>query len=123
MLLQLGDVPFGSFDFGARFGGEFRIVDGDEFARLTQIVVKPLEAIRQRDHLLESLVLASQGGEQLSVADRLGIGQLLLNGGGTLNRRREPCSDAQVVFFPPTAYFWRKRSTRPAVSTSFCLPV
>jgi hypothetical protein len=50
-------------------------------------------------------MFATQGGEQLSVAERFGIAQLPLDGGGTLYRRRETCSNAQVVFFPPTAYF------------------
>jgi hypothetical protein len=68
------------------------------------------------------LMLAAQGCAQFRVAKRPGIGQLLFDGGGPFDRRRETCADAQAVFFPP-AYFWRKRSTRPAVSTSFCLPV
>jgi hypothetical protein len=67
-------------------------------------------------------VLAPQRGEQLAVAERLWIAKFALDSGGPLDRRRETCADAQVFFFPP-AYFWRKRSTRPAVSTSFCLPV
>ena len=67
-------------------------------------------------------MLAAEGRTKLCVAERFWIGEFLLDGGGTLNRRRETGPDAQVVFFPP-AYFWRKRSTRPAVSTSFCFPV
>jgi hypothetical protein len=31
----------------------------------------------------------------------------------------EATANTQLVF----PYFWRKRSTRPAVSTSFCFPV
>ena len=36
-----------------------------------------------------------------------------------LERARQPVADAQAL----VPYFWRKRSTRPAVSISFCLPV
>jgi hypothetical protein len=106
----------------ARLGREFRIFDGDEFTGLGQFIVTSRETIRQRNDLEEALVLAAQGRAQLRVAKGPGIGQLLLDGGGPFDRRRETCPDAQVFFFP-AAYFCRKRSTRPAVSTSFCFPV
>jgi hypothetical protein len=50
-------------------------------------------------------VLATQRSKKLGIAQRPGVTQLLLDGGGPFDRRREACSDAQVVFFPPTAYF------------------
>jgi hypothetical protein len=50
-------------------------------------------------------VLTTQRSEQFGVADRLWVAQLALDGGGTFDRRRETCSDAQVVFFPVPAYF------------------
>jgi hypothetical protein len=53
---------------------------------------------------LQTLVLTTQRSAQLGVTQRPGVTQLLLYGGGPFDRRRETCSDAQVVFFP-TAYF------------------
>jgi len=35
----------------------------------------------------------------------------------------ESISEAQLSLPLSLPYFWRKRSTRPAVSISFCLPV
>ena len=62
------------------------------------------QAVGERDDLEEALVLAAQGSAELGVAQRPGVTQLLLNGGGPFDRRRETCTDAQVVFFP-VAYF------------------
>jgi hypothetical protein len=45
--------------------------------------------------------------------------QLALDFGDAGERVLEAAANTQLVF----PYFWRKRSTRPAVSTSFCLPV
>ena len=50
-------------------------------------------------------MFATKGGEKLAVAERFWIAQLPLDGGGTIDRRRETCSNAQVVFFPAAAYF------------------
>jgi len=66
-------------------------------------------------------VLAAQRGHQPGVLDRLGIEKVAFDLGGAPERVREPLADAQAPAFVP--YFWRKRSTRPAVSMSFCLPV
>jgi hypothetical protein len=49
-------------------------------------------------------MLPAKRSAQLGVAHRLGVTQLLFDGGGPFDRRRETCADAQVVFFP-TAYF------------------
>jgi hypothetical protein len=65
-------------------------------------------------------VLPSERRHQLGVADGLGIEKVALDRFGAQQRVGEPVADAQAVAFP---YFWRKRSTRPAVSMSFCLPV
>ena len=123
LFLEPGDGFLGALDFRTRFGGEFGVFGGNEIARLRQFVVAPGELVRQLDDLEKALVLATEGRPELCVAEGPGVAQFLLNGGGPFDRRRETCADAQVVFFPPTAYFCRKRSTRPAVSTSFCLPV
>jgi hypothetical protein len=64
-------------------------------------------------------VLASQGGEPAGVARDLRVGELLLDLLGAGQRVGESVAEAQLSF----PYFWRKRSTRPAVSTNFCLPV
>jgi hypothetical protein len=71
-------------------------------------------------------VLAAQRGHALLVPDRLRVGELLLYLSGTLERVGEPVAETQLSVLraePCLPYFWRKRSTRPAVSTSFCLPV
>jgi len=71
-------------------------------------------------------VLAAQRCHALLVPYRLWIGELSLYLSGTLDGVPEPVSEAQVSELEPAVclpYFWRKRSTRPAVSTSFCLPV
>jgi len=71
-------------------------------------------------------VLAAQRRHALLVPYSLWIGELSLNLRGTLDGVSEPLAQTQVSELEPAAclpYFWRKRSTRPAVSTSFCLPV
>ena len=107
-------------DFGARFGGELRVVNGNELARLRELVIEFLQSPGLRDDSGEALVLPSQRCEQPGVANRFRIQELALD----LRRAREgvgeSIADGQEVFVP---YFCRKRSTRPAVSTSFCLPV
>jgi hypothetical protein len=92
-----------TLNFGLGLSRQFRIVG--EGACLRQFVVQFREPIGQRDDFEKALVLAAQGRAEFRVAERLRVAQLLLNGGGPLDRRREACSDAQVVFFPPTAYF------------------
>jgi len=64
-------------------------------------------------------MLSSERREQPCVADRLGIDELALDLRRTRERVGESIAEAQVVF----PYFCRNRSTRPAVSMSFCLPV
>jgi len=67
-------------------------------------------------------VLSAERRHQLGVLYGLGIEKVALDLGGAPERVGEPVADAQaVVAF--AEYFWRKRSTRPAVSMSFCLPV
>jgi len=64
-------------------------------------------------------MLATQLGEELGVADGPWISQLSLYVGGARSRVGKTIAETQFVL----PYFCRKRSTRPAVSTSFCFPV
>jgi hypothetical protein len=68
-------------------------------------------------------VLPSEGSHQLLVLYGFRIGKLLLDFAGALQRVSEPAAETQASVLAGLEYFWRKRSTRPAVSTSFCLPV
>jgi len=78
------------------------------------------QALCQRDDVRESLVLTAERCEQPCITDRFWIEQLTFDVRRARERVGEPIADAQEVVFP---YFWRKRSTRPAVSINFCLPV
>ena len=64
-------------------------------------------------------MLPPEGGEATGVARRLRVRELPLDLFGAGERVSETVAEAQLSF----PYFWRKRSTRPAVSTNFCLPV
>ena len=64
-------------------------------------------------------MFASQLGEPPSVFQRAGIRERRLDFVEPLDRVGESIAKAQLSF----PYFCRNRSTRPAVSTSFCLPV
>jgi hypothetical protein len=70
--------------------------------------------------LAEALVFPTERRQELGVADGLGIEEVALDLGGAPERVGETVAEAQALALP---YFWRKRSTRPAVSMSFCLPV
>ena len=65
-------------------------------------------------------MLTSQRRQPFGIAMGFGVAELALDLSGTRDFRCKAFAETQV-FFP--AYFWRNRSTRPAVSTSFCLPV
>jgi hypothetical protein len=66
------------------------------------------------------LVFPTQVGQLALVPQRAGIRQVALDFPCALNRLGDAVAEAQAPVFP---YFWRKRSMRPAVSMSFCLPV
>jgi hypothetical protein len=66
-------------------------------------------------------VLPAQLGELPGIPRGFRTGEQALDLDGAPQRVVEPGANAQLAF--PVPYFWRKRSTRPAVSTSFCLPV
>ena len=64
-------------------------------------------------------MLPSERREEPRVADRFRIEELPLDLRRTREGVGESIADTQAGF----PYFCRKRSTRPAVSTSFCFPV
>jgi hypothetical protein len=61
--------------------------------------------------------------ELIGVAGGGRIGQLRFDVLRTRERLGETLAEAQAEALVAVPYFWRKRSTRPAVSMSFCLPV
>jgi hypothetical protein len=65
------------------------------------------------------LVLSPKRCHEPRIANRLWIEQLPFDLGRADKRVSKSIAETQVVF----PYFCRKRSTRPAVSTSFCFPV
>jgi hypothetical protein len=65
------------------------------------------------------VMLTAQLRQPTRVARRRRVGKLALDLGGAGERVGQSVAETQAVF----PYFWRKRSTRPAVSMSFCLPV
>jgi hypothetical protein len=65
-------------------------------------------------------MFASQRRQPFCVAVRFWVAQLALDLSRTSYCFCKSVAEAQVFF---SAYFWRKRSTRPAVSISFCFPV
>jgi len=67
-------------------------------------------------------MLAAERGEELGVPDGLRVEQLPLDLAEAAYRFGETVAETQALAFW-FWYFWRNRSTRPAVSTSFCLPV
>ncbi len=64
-------------------------------------------------------MLTAQIGQPARIASGCRVGQFTLDLGSTGERVGQTILKTQAVF----PYFWRKRSTRPAVSISFCLPV
>jgi hypothetical protein len=66
------------------------------------------------------LVFPTEVGQLALVPQRAGILQVALDFPGALDCLGDAIAEAQAPVFP---YFWRKRSMRPAVSMSFCLPV
>jgi hypothetical protein len=64
-------------------------------------------------------MLAPQPGQPVRIANGRGVGELPLDLVGARECLVQPVAEAQLSF----PYFWRNRSTRPAVSISFCFPV
>jgi hypothetical protein len=65
-------------------------------------------------------MLPTERSQLLGILCGRWIGEVAFDFGGACYGVRETVAEAQADF---PAYFWRKRSTRPAVSTSFCFPV
>jgi hypothetical protein len=106
-------------DFRARLGGHLGVVNGNELARLRELVLDLPEPVGGANDLGQPLVLTPQRGQLPGVAQRLRVEQLAFDLRRTGDGVRESVAEAQA-FVP---YFCRKRSMRPAVSISFCLPV
>ena len=105
--------------FRARFRGHLRVVYGNELARLRELALVFPKLVGQLLYRGQPPVLSPQLGESPRIAPVRSGGELafyLIESG---ERLFQPIEDAQAGF----PYFWRKRSTRPAVSISFCLPV
>jgi hypothetical protein len=105
--------------FRVRLGGELGIVNENELARLRELVLESLKLGRQLHYRSQPPVLASQLSESRRLSPVRGRGELALDLLEPGERGVQPIADAQAGF----PYFWRNRSTRPAVSMSFCLPV
>jgi hypothetical protein len=114
------DAVLQALDFVARLGGHLGIVKRRELARLRELGIELLEMTGALDDLAEALMLATERRQQSRVANGLGIEKIALDLGGAPERVGETVAETQTLALP---YFWRKRSTRPAVSISFCLPV
>jgi hypothetical protein len=65
-------------------------------------------------------MFTTQLGEAPSVFHRTRIRERRFDFTRSRERVSESIAETQLSFL---SYFWRKRSTRPAVSMSFCLPV
>jgi hypothetical protein len=107
-------------DLGGGLGGHLGVVNGNELARLRELVFGLPDAVRQIDDGDEALMFPAQRRQLPGVLGSRGVGKFAFDFGGAGDGVRETVAEAQADF---PAYFWRKRSTRPAVSTSFCFPV
>jgi hypothetical protein len=107
-------------DFVTRFGGQLMVVNANELAGFRELVFVFLKARRQLDERPEAAMFTSQLGALPSVLHRLRIRERRLDLARSFEPFGQSIAEAQLSFL---SYFWRNRSTRPAVSISFCLPV
>ena len=117
--LQLGGRLLEAFDLGAGLGGQLGVVNRNELARLRELVLllpKPASQLYERG---ESAVFAAQLGQRLGIPERFRCRERAFDLFCPRERLGEAVAKAQLCF----PYFVRNRSTRPAVSISFCLPV
>jgi hypothetical protein len=103
----------------AGFGRHLRVVGLGQLLRPGKLGVCTLEPPGRIDDGQQPLVLAAERREPFRILERPGVGKLPLDLSGSGERLREAIAEAQACL----PYFCRKRSMRPAVSTSFCLPV
>jgi hypothetical protein len=118
-VLDVADGGLHARHFGARLGRQLGVVNDNELARLRELVIEFLQTLCERDDGRQSLVLSSERCQEPRIAEGSWIEQLPFDLRRACQRVRESIAETQFVF----PYFCRKRSTRPAVSTSFCLPV
>src|SRR5256885_2031352 len=112
--------------FGLRLLRHLGVFRVDELAGFRELVLVSLESVSHFDQRLEMPVLAAQRRHAGLVLYGFRIRELSLYLGETLDGVSHPVAQTQLSELEPAVclpYFWRKRSTRPAVSTSFCLPV
>src|SRR5687767_3145634 len=119
--------------FVARHSGHLWVIEYNELADLRELVVVLLKLFPHVHEWIEMAQLASERRHALGVSYRPGIGKLSLDFTGPLNGLGKAIAETQLFVEAgaagvaleawPLEYFWRKRSTLPAVSTSFCLPV
>jgi hypothetical protein len=117
--LELGGRLLEAFDLVAGLGGQLGVVNRNELARLRELVLllpKPRSQIYERG---ESAMFTAQLGQLLSVPERFRCRERAFNLFCPRERLGEAVAKTQLCF----PYFVRNRSTRPAVSISFCLPV
>ncbi len=96
---HLLDRRFQPFDLGGRLGGHFGFVNGNELARLHELVLFLLQLGRQFDQRGQPPVFPSQLGQLLGIAERAGIGQRALDLGGASQLLGEAVAETQA-FFP-----------------------
>jgi len=123
LLLEFRDRSGQARELGLRLGGHFGIVNADELADFRELVIVLVERVGLFDHLHEPLVLATQRRHEPGIAECLRVEQLPFDFRRAGDRVGEEVPEAQALAGWGLEYFWRKRSTRPAVSISFCLPV
>jgi hypothetical protein len=116
---QAGDRRFEALDLRARFGRQLGVINRNELARLRELVLLLPKTGGQLYERSKPAMLAAQLGQFLSVPERFRCRQRALDFVRPRERLGEAIAKAQLCF----PYLLRNRSTRPAVSTSFCFPV
>ena len=127
--LEVGDGPLEPLDFARGFGGHLGVVNGNELAGFGELVLGLLELWPPARRPAGGVGAPGPARRPvLRVAERVRIGEQPLDLRRPRERVAQQVAEAQRLSSPSLGrlgvwYFWRKRSTRPAVSTSRCLPV
>ena len=121
LLESPGLPPRGEAASRLRLRPHLRVILRNELAHLRELVFQPGQPVGARDDTRQPLMFTTQLGQPLGVAMDARVKQLAFNVGRATERVGEALAQAQTAAF--RLNFWLKRSTRPAVSTSFCLPV
>jgi hypothetical protein len=117
---DLLQIAFQPRHFGTRFGGQLLVFGFHKLTSRGELALFLAELFSEADDRCELAMLPAQCGQALRVFDGLGVGQFALDRRGAFYGRGKAIAEAQLSCL---RYFCRNRSTRPAVSTSFCLPV